>query len=66
MVNDGDVGWVVAGWFVRFNLEWCGDYIKWCASFRPETVGGCVLGLIENILSVWKIVLFIIIGQCFT
>ena len=53
---------VVAGWFARSNLEWGGDYIKWCASFKPEAVSGCVLGLIENILSVWKIVLFIIIG----
>ena len=38
----------------------------WCASFRPEAMGGCVLGLIENILGVLEIVLFIIIGQCFT
>lgn len=22
MVNDGDVVWVVAGWFVRSNLKW--------------------------------------------
>lgn len=30
MVSDGDVGWVVAGWFVRSNLEWGDDYIKLC------------------------------------
>ena len=29
---------VVAGWFARSNLEWGGDYIKWCASFRSEAV----------------------------
>ena len=62
MVNDGNVGCVVAGWFVRLNLEWGGDCIKWCASFRPEAVGWCVLGLIENILGVLEIVLFVIIG----
>ena len=43
-MNDGNVGCVVAGWFVRLNLEWGGDYIKWCASFRPKAVGGCVFG----------------------
>lgn len=35
-MNDGDVVWVVAGWFVRSNSEWGGDYIKWCASLNQK------------------------------
>ena len=65
MVNDGDVGCVVAGWFVRFYLEWCGDYINGVLVL-DQKLWVCVLGLIENILGVLEIVLFIIIGQCFT